>query len=120
PRAPGLAQEVRGIGLRNKDEDFNPYIMISRVGMITALPQKTAIALNEVAGPGLPVFDLDGAFLGLALSSFAQSFLEFNGSNGGQPVFLINVEESSVFPFAEEVLPYFSRIPKAPDSRPIA
>jgi len=36
------------------------------------------------------------------------------------PVILVNVEESSVFPLAEEVLPYLGRIPKNVDGRPLA
>ena len=46
---PALAEEVWGIGLRNKDEDFTPYVMVSRVGLIQSLPQRSAIALHEVA-----------------------------------------------------------------------
>jgi serine protease Do len=36
------------------------------------------------------------------------------------PVVLVNVEESSVFPLADEVLPYLNRIPKNVDGRPLA
>lgn len=118
---PALAEEVWGIGLRNKDEDFTPYVMVSRVGMIQSLPQRSAIALHEVAAPGLPVFNRDGLFLGLAVSSFGQSYLQFSRSDrGATPVVLINLEESSVFPLAEEVLPYLGRIPKNVNGRPLA
>jgi serine protease Do len=118
---PALAEEVWGIGLRNKDEDFTPYVMVSRVGLIQSLPQRTAIALHEVAAPGLPVFNRDGAFIGLAVSSFGQSYLQFSRSDrGATPVVLVNLEESSVFPLAEEVLPYLGRIPKNVNGRPLA
>jgi serine protease Do len=118
---PALAEEVWGIGLRGKDEDFMPYILVSRIGLIQSLPQRSAIALHEVAAPGLPVFNNEGVFLGLATSSFGQSYLQFSRpERGAVPVVLVNVEESSVFPLADEVLPYLNRIPKNVDGRPLA
>jgi serine protease Do len=123
--APGrelqLADEVWGVGLRNKDEDFMPYILQSHVALIQSLPQRTAIAQQEVAGPGLPVFDRDGRFVGLGASSFGQTFLEFSGAErGGSPVMLVNLEESSAFLVADEVLPFIGRIPKNVFGRPLA
>ena len=118
---PILAQDVWGLGLRNKDEDFAPYILKSYVALIQALPQRTAVAQQEVAGPGLPVFNLAGEFIGLAASSFGQTFLQFSRSDrGGAPVMLINVEESSAFLLAGEVLPYLTRVPKNVFGRPLA
>jgi len=121
PREASLAEEVWGIGIRNKDEDFTPYILQSRVALIQALPQRTAIAQQEVAGPGLPVFDREGRFMGLGASSFGQTFLQFSGAErGGTPIMLVNVEESSAFLVAGEVLPYIGRVPKNPFGRPLA
>ena len=118
---PALADEVWGIGLRTKDEDFMPYLMTSTVALIQSLPQRTVIAQREVAGPGLPVFNRDGVFIGLALASFGQSYLQFSRTaHDGFPVMLINVEESSVFQLAEEVMPYFGRVPKNVFGRPLA
>lgn len=117
---PGLAQRVWGIGLRNKDEDFLPYVLQSHVAMLSALPQRTAIAQQEVAAPGLPVFDADGVFVGIAVNSFGQSFLQFSRTGRAQPVTLVNVEESSAFITAAEVIPYLDRIPKSASGRPIA
>ena len=117
---PGLADFVWGIGMRNKDEDFMPYVMQSHVALITRLPQHTAIAQQEVAAPGLPVFDQDGAFVGIAASSFGQTYLQFSRGGRTQPVTLVNVEESSAFFMADEVLPYLSRIPASVSGRPIA
>jgi serine protease Do len=119
-RPPGLADFVWGIGLRNKDEDFAPYIMQSHLALIQALPQRTGIAQQEVAAPGLPVFDRDGALVGLAATSFGQSFLQFSRNNRGSPVLLVNVEESSAFLLADEVLPYLDRIPHSVSGRPLA
>jgi len=121
PAGPALAEEVWGIGLRNKGEDFTPYILQSHVALIQALPQRTAIAQQEVAGPGLPVFDREGRFVGLGASSFGQTFLEFSGAErGGSPIMLVNLEESSAFLVADEVLPYIGRIPKNVFGRPLA
>ncbi|MGA2015942.1 MAG: PDZ domain-containing protein [Opitutaceae bacterium] len=121
PRQLNLADEVWGVGLRNKDEDFTPYILQSHVALIQALPQRTAIAQQEVAGPGLPVFDGEGRFVGLGASSFGQTFLEFSGAErGGAPIMLVNLEESSAFLVAEEVLPCIGRIPKNVFGRPLA
>ncbi len=120
-RDAALADEVWGIGLRNKDEDFTPYLLQSHVALIQALPQRTAIAQQEVAGPGLPVFDRDGAFVGIGSSSFGQTFLEVSGAErDGAPVMLVNLEESSAFLVAGEVLPYIGRIPKNAFGRPLA
>jgi serine protease Do len=118
---PALAEEVWGIALRGKDEDFMPYFLQSRVELIQALPQRTGIAQQEVAGPGLPVFNRDGGFVGLALSSFGQTFLQFSRADrGGSPTMLINVEESSVFHLTGEVLPYLARVPHNEFGRPLA
>jgi serine protease Do len=118
---PALAEEVWGIGLRGKDEDFMPYILTSNVGLIQALPQRTAIAMHEVAAPGLPVFNRDGIFLGLAQSSFGQSYVQFSRPDrGGLPVILVNVEESSAFGLADEIVPYLGRVPKNVNGRPLA
>lgn len=117
---PALAEFVWGIGLRNKDEDFAPYIMQSHVALIQSIPQRTAIAQHEVAGPGLPVFNRAGVFLGIASASFGQSYLQFSRRSRGDPVLLVNVEESSAFMLAEEILPHLGRIPKSISGRPLA
>ena len=118
---PAMAEEVWGIGLRNKDEDFAPYLLDSRIALIQSLPQRTAITLHEVAGPGLPVFNLAGEFIGLAASSFGQSFVQFTRlDRNGTPVILVNVDESSVFQVAAEVLPYLGRVPTSVFGRPLA
>lgn len=119
-RAPALADFIWGIGLRNKDEDFAPYIMQSHLALIQALPQRTGIAQQEVSAPGLPVFDREGALVGIALSSFGQSYVQFSRINRGAPVLLVNVEESSAFLLASYVLPNLDRVPKNPSGRPLA
>jgi len=118
---PAMADEVWGIGLRNKDEDFMPYILTSRIALVQALPQRTAIAQQEVAGPGLPVFNLAGAFVGLAASSFGQNYVQFSREDrGGLPVIMVNVEESGAFQTAAEIVPYLGRVPQNVFGRPLA
>ncbi|MBS0630985.1 MAG: PDZ domain-containing protein [Verrucomicrobia bacterium] len=118
---PAMADEVWGIGLRNKDEDFQPYLLSSHIAIVQSLPQRTAIAQQEVAGPGLPVFNRAGAFIGLAASSFGSNFIQFSREDrGGFPVIMVNVEESGAFQTAAEVLPYLSRVPQNIYGRPLA
>jgi serine protease Do len=118
--APGLAEAVWGIGLRSKEEDFMPYILQSRVAMLQSLPQLTGIAQHEVAAPGLPVFDEKGVLVGLAGPAGGQTFLQISRSGRPMPTMLINVEESSAFLVAREVLPHLGRIPKNVSGRPLA
>lgn len=117
---PGLGDELWGIGLRNKDEDFQPYFLSSRVAVMMKLPQKTAILGSDVASPGLPVFNTAGELAGLAQTSFGQNFLIFSRNQRGNPIVLVNVEESSVVLLASEVLPHLGRIPQSVTGRPIA
>jgi serine protease Do len=118
---PALAEEIWGIGLRNKDEDFMPYLLESHLALIQSLPQQTGIAQQEVAGPGLPVFNRDGVFIGLAASSFGQTFLQFSqAEHGGTPIMLVDLEESSAFALASEVLPSLGRVPGDVNGRPLA
>ncbi len=120
PPVPVLAEFVWGLGLRPKDEDFAPYLMESHVVLIQSLPQRTAIAQQEVAGPGLPVFNRAGALIGLAASAFGQTYLQFGRGPRPQQVTLVNLEESMAFTLAEEMLPYLGRIPKGVSGRPLA
>lgn len=118
---PKVAEELWGIGLRPREEDFTPYYFSSRLALIQELPWRTGIMQQEVAGPGLPVFNSDGAFVGLAMHSFGQTYMEFSQMNrAGEPIMLVDVEESSVFLLADEVLPYLGRIPRNINGRPLA
>ncbi|MSU46420.1 MAG: PDZ domain-containing protein [Lacunisphaera sp.] len=116
---PVLSEELWGIGLRNKDEDFLPYFLSARVAATMKLPQKTAILGSDVAGPGLPVFNSAGQLAGLAQTSFGQNYLIFSRNQRGNPILLVNVEESSVVLLADEVLPNLGRIPQSVSGRPI-
>jgi serine protease Do len=118
--APALADFVWGIGLRSKEEDFAPYILQSHVALISSLPQRTGIAQQEVAAPGLPVFNRQGALVGLAGASGGQTFLQISRVRGATPIMLINIEESSAFVLVEDVLPNLGRIPKSISGRPLA
>lgn len=117
---PAIGEELWGIGLRNKEEDFAPYFQSGKAGTVVRLPQKTAIMTADVAGPGLPVFNARGEFAALALNSFGQNYLLFSRTQNGSPILLVNVDESSVALLAEEVLPNLGRIPHAVNGRPIA
>lgn len=112
--------ELWGLGLRGKDEDFAPYVLSSRVALLAKLPNETAMTAQDIGAPGLPVFDRDGRLAGLALNSFGQNFLLFSRNQHGTPIVLVNAEESSVVLVAAEFLPYLKRVPQNVAGRPVA
>lgn len=119
PQEPAVAEEVFGIGLRKKDEDFAPYFLTGRVAIVQTLPQRTAVTTLEIASPGLPVFTREGVFAGLGAAGFGQSYLMFSErTRGGQGVVLVNSDECAAFFVAGEVLPNLGRIPKNVFGRP--
>jgi serine protease Do len=119
PAAPRLGEEVWGVGLRGKDEDFAPFVLSSRVAIVAKLPNETAVTAQDVGAPGLPVFDREGRLAGMALNSFGQNFLLFSRNQHGTPVVLVNAEESSVMLVGAEFLPYLQRIPRDVAGRPV-
>lgn len=119
--APVLAEEVWGISLRKKDEDFAPYFLTGHVAMTQTIPRKTALATMDVCGPGLPVFNRQGQFLGLGAVGFGQTFVMFSErSRGGQGIVLIDSDECAAFLVADEILPHLKRIPTNVYGRPWA
>ncbi len=117
---PALGEEFWGIGLRGKDEDFTPYFLANRISHVQSLPERTAIALGEVAAPGLPVFDRAGAFAGVAIGGFGQTFVQYSHKDRGLPVMLLNMEESAVFQLAADVASWLERVPADVSGRPIS
>lgn len=118
---PAIAEELWGIGLRKKDEDFAPFFLSSRVAIIQQLPQRTAVLAQDVAGQGMPVFNLAGEFVGLTVGGFGQTFLQYSSRDrGGLPVVMVNPDESSAVTLAEEILPHLGRIPQNTAGRPLA
>ncbi|HEY8931945.1 MAG TPA: PDZ domain-containing protein [Rariglobus sp.] len=120
PVEPAMGEEFWGIGLRGKDEDFKPYFMASRISLVQSLPERTGIALAEVAAPGLPVFDRAGVFAGVAVGGFGQTYLQYSRNDRGLPVMLMNTDESSVFQLASAITPWLGRVPANVSGRPIA
>lgn len=113
-----VGQDVWGIAVRSKDEEFAPVLLQNSVGYITRLPQLTAVAGGFVSGPQLPVFDREGAFLGLGQAGFGESFFQYSRTERGTPILLTSADESRVFRLASDVLPYLSRIPQNKFGRP--
>ena len=117
---PKVTEEIWGLGLKKKTEGFLPYFMSSRVSVLQSLPQRTAIAAQEVSGLGLPVYDQEGRFVGLSIGGFGRSFLQYSARiRGGVPVVLVNPDESAVVMLAQEILTYLNRIPTNIEGRPI-
>lgn len=119
---PQVAEELWGIGLRKKDEGFAPYFLSSRVSLVAEVPEAFAFAAREVAGPGLPVFNGAGDFVGLGQGGFGQAALQFSERDrDGIPVVMINPDETSAVLLAEEVLPHLrTRIPASASARTAA
>ena len=116
---PRVAESVWGIGLRKKDEDFRPYFLGERVSMITELPQLTAIALGDIAGRGLPVFNMAGEFVGIGVSGFGESRIIYSQRRRGEMSVMVNPDETGAFRLAGEVLLAVDRIPDNPFGRPL-
>lgn len=118
---PAIAEELWGVGLRKKSEDFLPYFLSSRVAMIQSVPQRTAVLAHDVAGLGMPVFNASGEFVGLTVGGYGQTFLQVTPTERTpQPVLLVNPDESSVVLLAREILPYLGRVPTNINGRPLA
>ena len=117
---PAMADDYWGIGLRRKDEDFMPYFLSGKISNVQSLPERTAVALAEVAAPGLPVFNKEGALAGIAVGGFGSTYLQFSRNERGSPLMLMNAEESRVFQLTGDVLPWMSRSPARINGRPIA
>lgn len=113
-----IGDEVWGFALRGKDEEFRPLLLSQKVGYVTKLPQLTAVAEGFVSGPQLPVFSGDGSFVGLGQSGFGDSFVQYSRTERGSQILLISPDETRVFRYASEVLPYLSRIPQNRFGRP--
>lgn len=117
---PIVTEELWGIGLKKKEENFAPYYMSSRVSVLQRLPQTTAIAMQEVSGLGLPAYDQQGRFVGLSIGGFGQSYLQYSARiRGGVPVVLVNPDESAAIMLGDEILPYLDRIPQNIEGRPM-
>jgi len=118
---PVLAEDLWGIGLRKKDEEFLPYFLQGPVSLVQSLPARFAIALRPVAGPGLPAFNAAGEFVGLGATGFGENYLMFSSrTRGGQPIVLVNSEESAAILLADEILPHVDRVPEDVHGRPRA
>lgn len=115
-----IGEAVWGIALRSKEEAFAPYLLMSHVALVQRIPQTLGITQEAVAGPGMPVFDRAGNWIGLAASSFGQDYLEYSPERPkGEPVMLVNLEDSSAFVRSAECAGGFRSLPAGPDGRPM-
>ena len=119
PLIPEMAEEIWGIGLRKKDEEFAPYFLSSRVSFLQDMPQSTGVALGSVAGRGLPVFNMEGEFVGMGASGFGESMIVYSQRRRGELSVFINPDECAAFRLASEVLMATERIPTNQYGRPL-
>ncbi len=114
-----IGDEIWGAGVRTKDEDFTPFFLKSQVTFVGKVPQSTAFAQEAVAGPMFPVFNGRGAFVGLAMTGYGESFLSYSREDRAAPTILLSADHSRVFRLASDILPYLNRVPKNPLGRPV-
>lgn len=115
-----LGQPVWGIGLRSKEEGFAPYLLRSCISLTQAAPELMCVTQEATAGPGLPVFDSAGGWVGLAANSYGQTYLEYSPHRrDGEPVMLVNLEESSAYFWSPALYDAFQTLPQDSSGRPI-
>ncbi|MGF1482796.1 MAG: PDZ domain-containing protein [Opitutales bacterium] len=99
---PRLGEQVWGIGIRPKDFDFRPYLLTGLFSDVQRLPWEVGLSDANVAIPGGPVFNLDGAFVGWAGEPPSKPFqVELNGQE--TKVSMKSLLEGFTFLLAEEV-----------------
>jgi serine protease Do len=113
-----LGQDIWGMGMRGKDEDFEPYLIQSRIALLADLPQRTAFAMDNVSAPQLPVFTSDGTFAGVGLAGFGETFYQYSRTERGSPILLVSGDETRVFRAAVDLVPYLGRVPQNTSGRP--
>jgi serine protease Do len=116
---PAMGENLWGIGLRQKDEEFAPYYLSSKLSLIQRLPQLTGIALGSIAGRGCPIFNEAGEFVGVGASGFGQRMMIYSQRRRGEMSVLLNPDEAAGFRLAAEIFPAMGRIPDNPYGRPL-
>lgn len=115
---PGIGAEIWGVGIMNKDFDYQPYLIKGHVALVQRLPQQMGASIGDIASPGSLVFARSGALVGWAAAAQPQErllFLENERYNVG----IQNPNGTGSFYLAREVLPYLGRVPAAPTGEPV-
>ncbi|MGJ3242888.1 MAG: PDZ domain-containing protein [Opitutales bacterium] len=114
-----LGDPIWGIGLLDAELNSQPYLLRSELALVQQLPEPVGFTPSEVASPGLPVFNLAGAFVGFARTGSPGEYRLFMRGQSYN-VGLMSRNESTVILMAEPFLEASGKPPADPvgDPRP--
>ena len=61
-----MGEPVFGVGAVGKDMGFDPFVLTARVALTKRMPDRQVIMRDDIANPGCPIFNVDGAFVAWA------------------------------------------------------
>lgn len=115
--AAGYGEPVWGIGLLEKDYDFEPALLRSYVGLIKGMPQDILFTETDIASPGCPVFNGAGDFVGWGSAGSPEEKLLFT-QQGTLNVGLQSPRGTTLFLAAKDFWEYAGRVPEAVTGTP--
>ena len=104
-----MGDPVFGIGAVGKDMGFDPFVLTARVALTKEMPDRQVIMRDDIANPGCPIFNVDGAFV--AWATDPQSYRRtMNVGRETLNVTLSNPEETSVALSSDDFFGYLEDI----------
>ncbi len=107
---PGIGHTLWGIGVMDKEFNFEPYLLDGRLSQIQNLPLAMGFSQSPLSVPGGPVFDAGGRFVGWANNSLAHERYLYMPSDQ-YLVRMRNARESETFLLADDFFKNAGRIP---------
>lgn len=104
-----MGDSIFGVGGVGKELGFDPYVLTCRVAMTKRLPDRQIIARDDITNPGGAVFNVEGAFVGWAMSPLSYKRV-MNIGRETLNVTMSNPEESSVALCSEDFFEYLDAI----------
>ena len=105
----GMGDLVFGVGGLNKDFGFDPYVLTTHVALTKRMPDHQLVFRDDIANPGCPVFNREGAFVGWVLDSLAFKRV-MNVGRETLNITIRNPDESSVALSSEEFFDYLDHV----------
>ena len=107
-----MGDPVFGVGAVGKDMGFDPFVLTGRVALTKKMPDRQVIMRDDIANPGCPIFNVDGAFV--AWATDPQSYRRtMNVGRETLTVSLSNPEETSVGLSSDDFFNYLDDIDPA-------
>ena len=104
-----MGDAVFGVGAVGKDMGFDPFVLTARVALTKRMPDRRVVMRDDIANPGCPVFNVEGAFVGWAIDP--QSYRRtMNVGRETLTVTLSNPEETSVALSSDDFFAYLEDI----------